>query len=79
MTARHDGIRPHYYIDYALHGAIKDVAGRREIEVYEAYDLAARLLVALDGSTGYQPRPGENDLAAVFDDLFGDQAKRGEG
>ncbi|MBX0298126.1 hypothetical protein [Haloarcula nitratireducens] len=79
MTARHDGIRPHYYIDYALHGAIKDVAGRREIEVYEAYELAARLLVALDGNTGYKPRPDGDELAAVFDDLFDDQAKRGEG
>ncbi|MBX0297386.1 hypothetical protein [Haloarcula nitratireducens] len=79
MTARHDGIRPHYYIDYALHGAIKDVAGRREIEVYEAYDLAARLFIALDGSTGYKPCPDDDGLATVFDDLLGDQAKRGEG
>ncbi|WP_135305418.1 hypothetical protein [Haloarcula amylovorans] len=79
MTGRHDGIRPHYYIDYALHGAIKDVAGRREIEVYEAYELAARLLVALDGSTGYKPRPDKNELAAVFDNLLGSQANGGEG
>ncbi|MBX0296940.1 hypothetical protein [Haloarcula nitratireducens] len=79
MTARYDGIRPHYYIDYSLHGAIKDVADRREIEVYEAYDLAARFLVALDGSTGYKPRPDDDGLAAVFDDLAGEQQTGGEG
>ncbi|WP_135305988.1 hypothetical protein [Haloarcula amylovorans] len=79
MTARYDGIRPHYYIDYALHGAIKDVADRREIEVYEAYDLAARFLIALDGSTGYKPRPDDDGLAAVYDNLRGKRANRGEG
>ncbi|MBX0296757.1 hypothetical protein [Haloarcula nitratireducens] len=79
MTARYDGIRPHYYIDYALHGAIKDVAGRRELEVYEAYDLAARLLVALDGNTGCKPHPNDDKLTVVFDNLLDEQENGGKG
>lgn len=78
MTDESTGTRPHFFIDHTLHGAVKDVADDRGIDVSDAYELAARLLVALGEVDGYQPRPNDDDLAAAFDELLANHPSRDE-
>jgi hypothetical protein len=66
------GTRPHFYIPHALHGAVKDIADSREIDRGEAYELATRVFVALGNGDLYDPRPEDDDLADVYDELLAD-------
>lgn len=64
------GTRPHFFIDNAVHGAVKDVGAAFGLSQQQSYELATYAFVALGPTTAIDPRPDDEDLAAAFDELL---------
>lgn len=64
------GTRPHFYIDNAVHGAVKDVGAAFGLSQQQSYELAIHTFVALGPPTAVDPRPEDEDLADAFDKIL---------